>query len=452
MNVVTRIPAPDKPQVSAAHISPRIKVSIPKPHPKQAEFVNCTAKRIVVKAGRRGGKTKGFAIRACKRFLKGRRQIYAAPTAKQLRRFWAVVCRALRPLIDAAVLNKNETEHIIEFPGTDISLQAMTAWNPQTLRGDWCHDLYLDEFQLMAESTWDSAGAPLLADRDGDCCFGFTPPSLHKKGEGVTKATDPHHASKFYKKAKADTSGRYETFHFSSFDNPHVSAKAIRELAQDMTAISYRIEILAEDVDQAPGALWNRDLLEANRRTKADGDYSRIVVSVDPSASTTGNEAGVVTTGRVGTRETGRAYVIADDSVQGSPKTWATAAVTAYYKHGADCIVAEANNGGEMVALTIETVDPKVKVKLVHASRGKATRAEPVSALFETTKDKPESRGFLLGSFPQLEDELCLWQPGEDSPNRLDAMVWGFTELLVEPQKKDRYSEEDSESYTSQSY
>jgi phage terminase large subunit-like protein len=410
-----------------------IRVKIPQPHPKQAQFVNSTAKRIVVKAGRRGGKTKGFAIRATKRFLKGRRQIYAAPTAKQLRRFWTVVCRALRPLIDAGVLTKNETEHIIEFPGTDISIQAQTAWNPATLRGDWCHDLYLDEFQLMAESTWDSAGAPLLADVDGDAVFGFTPPSLHS--EGVTKADDPHHASKFYKKAKTDTTGRYATFHFSSYDNPHISATAIRELAQDMTAISYRIEILAEDVDQAPGALWNRDLLEANRRIKADGDYSRIVVSVDPSASTTGNEAGVITTGRVGTRDTGKGYVIADDSVQGSPKTWASAAVTAYYKHKADCIVAEANNGGEMVALTIATVDPKVKVKLVHASRGKATRAEPVSALFEATKDKPEPRGFLCGSFPLLEDEMCLWQPGEDSPNRLDAMVWGFTELLLDPTK-----------------
>ena len=411
-------------------IAPSIRVKIPRPHPKQAEFVNSTAKRIVVKAGRRGGKTKGFAIRAVNRFLKKRRQIYAAPTARQLRRFWTVVCRALAPLVEAGVLHKNETEHIIEFPGTDISIQAMTAWNPATLRGDWCHDLYLDEYQLMAESTWDSAGAPLLADVDGDAVFGFTPPSLHS--EGVSKADDPHHATKFYRKAQADESGRYATFHFSSYDNPHISKSAIDELAKDMTAVSYRIEILAEDIDQAPGALWTRDILEANRRTNADGDYSRVVVSVDPSASTTGNEAGVITVGRVGKRETGKGYVIADDSIQGSPKTWGTAAVTAYYKHKADCIVAEANNGGEMVAVTIATVDPKVKVKLVHASRGKATRAEPVSSLFETTKEKPESRGFLCGSFPLLEDELCLWQPGDNSPNRLDAMVWGFTELLLE--------------------
>jgi phage terminase large subunit-like protein len=425
-----------------------IRIKIPQPHPKQAEFVNSTAKRIVVKAGRRGGKTKGFAIRAVKRFLQKRRQIYAAPTARQLRRFWTVVCRSLAPLIEAGVLHKNETEHIIEFPGTDISIQAMTAWNPATLRGDWCHDLYLDEYQLMAESTWDSAGAPLLADVDGDAVFGFTPPSLHS--EGVSKADDPHHATKFYKKAKADTSGRAATFHFSSHDNPHISEHAIRELAKDMTAVSYRIEILAEDIDQAPGALWTRDRLEASRRTKADGDFSRVVVAIDPSTTTGGDEAGIITAGRVGTRKSGRGYVIADDSLQGSPKTWAQAAVTAYYKYNADCIVAEDNNGGEMVELTIATVDADVRVIRVHASRGKATRAEPVSALFEVTEEKPELRGFLCGSFPLLEDELCLWQPGENSPNRLDAMVWAFTELLLE--NRERYDESESETWGYVSY
>lgn len=397
----------------------RVRVKIPKPHSKQAEFVECTAKRIVVKAGRRGGKTKGFGIRAVKRFLTGRRQIYAAPTHKQVRRFWTVVSRALAPLIDAGVLHKNETTNTIEFPGTDISIQAQTAWNPATLRGDWCDDLYLDEFQLMAESTWDSAGAPLLADRDGDACFGFTPPSLHS--EGVSKADDPHHASKFYKKAQADKTGRYATFKFSSFDNPHISAKAIKELAQDMTDVSYRIEILAEDVDEAPGALWNRDLCQRQRRIIAP-EFDRVVVAVDPSASSTGNEAGVITVGR----NNWKGYVLADDSVQGSPTTWAEAAVKAYHLHRADAIVAEANNGGEMVELTIHTVDANVPVILVHAARGKATRAEPVAAFFE------KDRGYLIGNHTLLEDELCLWQPGENSPNRLDAMVWGFWELLID--------------------
>lgn len=405
-----------------------VKIRIPRPFPKQAEFIDCEAKRVVVKAGRRSGKTKGFAIRAVKRFLKKRRQIYAAPTAKQMRRFWSVVCRALAPLIAAGILEKNETYHMITFPGTDISIEAQTAWNPSTLRGDWCHDLYLDEYQLMAESTWDSAGAPLLVDKNGDACFGFTPPSLHS--EGASKADDPQHAAKFYKRAQADTSGRYKTFRFTTFDNPHVSQQAIREMAQDMTALSYRIEILAEDTDQSPGALWTRGLCEAARYPASEKrpEFDRVVVAVDPSTTADGNATGIVGVGRY----KWGGYVLEDASTQGTPTQWATAAVNLYRTLKADCIAAEANQGGQMITTIIAGIDPDIKVKLVYASRGKQARAEPVAAFFEVDEIKPVRRGFFCGSFPHLEDELCTWEPGNsESPNRLDAMVWGFTELLI---------------------
>lgn len=406
-----------------------LRIEIPAPHPKQAAFVDCEAKRIVCKVGRRGGKTEGFAIRSLKRFLKGRRQTYAAPTADQLGRYWSVVVKALTPAIEAGIFHKNETEHTIEWPGTDARIKAKTAWNPDSLRGDWCHDLYLDEYQLMAESTWDSAGAPMLADKNGDAVFGFTPPSL--RTVGTSKAKDKHHATKFYAKAKADTTGRYATFHYSSHDNPHVSAEAIQELAQDMTALSYRIEINAEDVDQAPGALWNRDLVENSRHVGAWPELDRIVVAVDPSTTTNGNAAGIVGVGR----HSWGGYVLEDASVQGSPTTWGTAAVNLYHKLKADCIVAEGNQGGEMISTVIAGIDKNIKVKIVYASHGKAARAEPVAAMFEVDEIKPVRRGFFCGSFPDLEDELCLWQPGDgESPNRLDALVWGFNELLIKEQ------------------
>lgn len=415
-------------------IARAVTVRLPTPHPAQAPFVRSTAKRIVVRAGRRGGKTVGIAIRATERFLSGRRILYAAPTAEQINRFWVTVTRALHEPIQAGVFRKNESDHTIELVGTEQRIRAKTAWNADTLRGDYADDLILDEWQLMNEEAWEVVGAPMLLDNDGDAVFIYTPPSL--KSRSVSKANDPQHAAKLFKKGQElEKAGeRWATFHFTSHDNPHISQTALAEITSDMTALAYRMEINAEDVDEAPGALWTRKLIEDNRRRKAEGDYSRVVVSIDPSATTKGDEAGIITTGRVGTRETGAGYVIADDSVQGSPKTWATAAVTAFHKHKADCIVAESNNGGEMVKLTIETVDPKVKVKLVHASRGKQTRAEPIASLFE------HNRGHMLGSFPPLEDELCLWRPGDDSPNRLDAMVWGFTELLVEHSRKVLYS------------
>jgi len=107
---------------------------------------------------------------------------------------------------------------------------------------------------------------------------------------------------------------------------------------------------------------------------------------------------------------------------------WATAAVTAYHKLKADRIIAEANNGGEMVALTIAQVDSTVPVELVHASRGKQTRAEPIAAQYE------QGRVHHVGVFEALEDEMCLWIPGDASPNRMDALVWALTELMLSTQ------------------
>lgn len=404
----------------AMFVRDRIPANIPSTnkHPKQKAFVESGAKRIVVRAGRRGGKTYGIAIRALHKFLEGKRVLYAAPTQEQIDRFWTVVTRALEPAITAKKLRKNETRHLIEMVGSESRIRAKTAWNADSLRGDYADELILDEWQLMNEDAWGVVGAPMLADNNGNATFIYTPPSLRSRS--ASKANDPQHAAKLFKRAQQDTTGRWEVFHFGSKENPYISAEAIEELAQDMSSLAYRMEIEAQDVDEAPGALWTRRIIESGRVVRVP-DLEKIVVGVDPSATADGDEAGVVTVGRA----LGAGYVLSDDSVQGSPTTWATAAVTAYHKYKANLIVAEKNNGGEMVRLTIATVDPLVPVKLVHASRGKHTRAEPVASLYE------KGRGHHVGSFSALEDEMCLWLPGDDSPNRMDAMVWGFTELKL---------------------
>jgi hypothetical protein len=396
---------------------PEYTITLPRPHERQAAFINSPAKRKVIRAGRRGGKTVGISIYATQRFLAGRRVLYAAPTAEQVGRFWTTVTRALQQPIDAGVFRKNETEHFIELPGTEQRVKAKTAWNADTLRGDYADDLIFDEWQLINEDAWDVVGAPMLLDNDGDATFIYTPPSLHSRS--VSKARDPQHAAKLFKRAKADTSGRWAVFHFSSMDNPHISKEALGEITKDMTNLAYRMEIMAEDVDEAPGALWTRADIEKNRVREVP-DFARVVVGVDPTATSGGDEAGIITAGRTDDH----CYTIADDSTGGSPQTWARAAVTAYYRNKADMIVAEKNNGGEMVEAVIKQVDPKVRVKLVWASRGKATRAEPISAMSEQGRDHH------VGSFPALEDELCLWIPGDPSPNRMDAKVWAYTELM----------------------
>jgi len=396
---------------------PDYDIHLPRPHDKQRAFIDSKAKRKVIRAGRRGGKTVGVGIFAVEKFLSGKRILYAVPTSEQVDRFWTTITRALYEPIKAGVFKKNETEHIIELPGTEQRIRAKTAWNADTLRGDYGDELIFDEYQLMNEDSWGVVGAPMLLDNNGNATFVYTPPSLHTRS--VSKARDPQHAAKLFKRASLDNTGRWAAFHFTSHDNPYLSREALSEITGDMTNLAYRMEIMAEDIDEVPGALWKRENIDNSRVTKAP-DLSRIVVGVDPSATSTGDEAGIVTCGMDGDQF----YTLADDSVQGSPDTWARAAVTAYYRFMADCIVAEKNNGGEMVESVIRQVDPNVNVKLVWASRGKATRAEPIAAISEQGRDHH------VGVFAQLEDELCMWVPGDASPNRLDAKVWAMTSLL----------------------
>ncbi|MBA7576345.1 hypothetical protein ES708_18184 [subsurface metagenome] len=217
-------------------------------HPHQKRMIESEFKRLIVKAGRRGGKTVGFAIRIVKRFLKGRRQLYAAPTKEQTDTCWYEIKRAL-PNLEEAVkrgyLKLNEVERYIEIPRTKQRIKVKTAWNANTLRGDYADDLYLDEFQLMAEDTWGEVGAPMLADNNGDAVLIYTPASL--MATGVSKARDPRHASKLFKKAEKDTTGLWETIHFTSLDNPFISQEALALIAADMSLESYRREIMAED-------------------------------------------------------------------------------------------------------------------------------------------------------------------------------------------------------------
>jgi len=360
------------------------------------------------------------SILGIEQFLAGRRVLYAAPTMEQVGRFWTTVTRALYEPVKYRMFRKNEAEHFIEKPGSEQRIKAKTAWNADSLRGDYAGLLILDEYQMINEQAWNTVGAPMLLDNDGDAVFIYTPPSLRSRS--VSKADDPQHAAKMFKKAQALQDGgstRWAAFHFNSMDNPHLSRDALDEISGDMTALAYRMEILAEDIDEAPGALWTRKTIEDYRVLNIP-ELDRIVVALDPSTTSGGDEAGIIVAGSHGEH----GYVLADESLQASPLVWAKAAITAYHKHKADLIVAEKNQGGEMVEITIHQVDPDVPVTLVHASRGKQARAEPVSAKAE--------KGLVhhVGSFPALEDELCLWVPGDESPNRLDAMVWAMTELM----------------------
>ena len=122
--------------------------------------------------------------------------------------------------------------------------------------------------------------------------------------------------------------------------------------------------------------------------------------------------------------------ILDDLSCRESPLGWAKIVITAYRSRRADRVTGEVNNGGELVEANIRTVEPNVAFRAVHASRGKRTRAEPVAALYE------QGRVHHVGAFPELEDQMTTWVPGDPSPDRMDALVWAITELLIDPEKQ----------------
>lgn len=213
----------------------------------------------------------------------------------------------------------------------------------------------------------------------------------------------------------------------------NVSERFVRRVIRRLAGTRLgRQELDAEILEDTPGALWTRSGIEATR-VKHAPELTRIVIGVDPSAGGVDGETGIVGCGK-DDREHG--YVLGDFTASGDPAEWAPAVIRAYIELKADKIVAEKNQGGAMVAHVIRQTSVEVggilirganlPIELVWASRGKHTRAEPISMLWAPK----EQRGHYVGAFPELEDQCCTWVPGEDSPDRMDAKVWAFTDLF----------------------
>jgi phage terminase large subunit-like protein len=223
--------------------------------------------------------------------------------------------------------------------------------------------------------------------------------------------------------------------HGSTYDNvqnlaPSFIAHVIDKYAGTRLG---RQELHAELFEDVQGALWTREQLEALRVTRIPCGLLRIVVAIDPAvtASEDANETGIIVAG-IG--EDGHGYLLADYSGRWSLDGWAQQAVKAYREYGADRIVGEANNGGDLIGRMLCIVDPYVPYRSVHASRGKYLRAEPVAALYERKCMHHVGHPKL---FTDLEDQMCSFVQGDSksSPDRLDAAVWAFTELFFEPQE-----------------
>lgn len=217
----------------------------------------------------------------------------------------------------------------------------------------------------------------------------------------------------------------------STFENAaNLASTFIREIRKKYEGTRLgRQELFAELLEDTPGALWNLSAIEADRVETAPM-LQRVVISLDPSVSSDedSDECGIIA---AGLGEDGHGYVLEDLSAVLSPDAWARLAVRAYDRLMADRIVAEVNNGGDLVEATIRTVSRNVSYRAVHASKAKRARAEPVAALYE------QHRVHHVGVHRKLEDQMTTWDSGAagKSPDRIDALVWAITDLMLAPRR-----------------
>lgn len=301
------------------------------------------------------------------------------------------------------------TKRRLEWPNGATAL-AFSSYEPDQLRGPqfdfaWCDELGAWKYP---DETWDNLMFALRLGEHPRVVVTTTPKPIQLLRKLLAQPTT------------VATRG-------SSYENRANLAPAFFEtiIARYEGTRTGRQEIYAELLDEAEGALWKRDWLDLTRIREAP-DLQRIVVAIDPAVTSgdKSDETGIV---GGGIDENRHGYLLADESGRYTPDGWARKAIELFHRLGADRIIGEVNNGGDMVEHTLRTVDATIPYKAVHASRGKQARAEPIAALYEQGKIHH------VGAFSELEDQLVTWEPnsGERSPDRLDADVWLFTELAL---------------------
>lgn len=289
-------------------------------------------------------------------------------------------------------------------------IHSYSAESPQSTRGPnlsgaWCDELAAWRF---LQQTWDETLLFALRIGDPQIVVTTTPRPVPLLREFISR-----------------DDGTVVITKGTTFDNEaNLSARALAEFRRFEGTRIGRQELMGELLDDVEGALWSRELIEPNRVDSIDRSHlSRVVVAVDPAmtAGKNSDETGIVIAA-IG--RDGRGYVLDDLSCRLPPDGWARRVAGAVEKWGADRVVAEVNQGGQLVETVLRTVKSSLPIKLVHATHGKVIRAEPIAAVYEQQKVSH------VGSFPELEDQMCTWIPGQsDSPDRLDALVWAFTDL-----------------------
>lgn len=296
-----------------------------------------------------------------------------------------------------------------------------TADEPSTLRGGNFEKAWADEVAAWRKlkETWDNLVFCLRIGNNPQCVVTSTPRPT-KEFKDILALETTH----------VTTESTYANVHNLA---PQWSEEVVRVYKGTRLG---RQELGGEVLDDNPNALWSLEVIDDNRLSGRIPSLDRIVVAVDPPSAdlTTGDpdrsmaECGIVVGGRRGKKSsnTSQVYILDDVSLEKpQPHEWAAQVIQAFHTHHADAIVAEANNGGAMVKSTIQAADPSLPVELVYASRGKKTRAEPVSLMYNA------KRVHHVMNFAELEDQMTSWEPGMPSPDRMDALVWCCFDLII---------------------
>jgi len=328
---------------------------------------------------------------------------------------WHGAPGTLEPAI--GIMREDGTEHI-------SNIEVHTAVEPEGPRGRNFHTLWMDEVAAWKHKV-DNVGNTVFTNAElalrGRCPAGMVPQCV------VTTTPKPVPVMRDLSSSKH---GPTAITRGSLMDNranlpPEFVAAVLGRYAGTRLAEQ---EIYGKLIDSVEGALWTPDLIHRWRVAEAP-DLIRKAVAVDPSGSDeSGDECGIIVGGVARDRDTkGRPhlYVVDDCSTPLRPEVWGRAAVDAYHRHDADCVVAEVNFGAAMVPDIIHLIDPSVPVREVRASRGKRIRAEPVALLYDN------GQAHHVGVFAQLEEQQTFWTPLDPtSPDRLDALVWLATHLF----------------------
>lgn len=363
-------------------------------------------------AGRGWGKTETGAQWVRERVDAGARSIaLVAETQKDLEEVMVARLVSIYPPDQAPKVRYKPVRLV--WPNGAVAL-GYNGTEPNQLRGPEFDTAWVDELAKYrhARPTWDMLQ------------FGLRGTALDPR-QIVTTTPQP---VELIKAIVAGQEGKVHVTRGRTMDNRSNLAASYLDRIQKKYAGTRlgRQELDAEILGDLPGALWSLSNLDAYRLPDRP-EMTRIVVSVDPAvtATETSDEHGIIVAGVTADQ---RGIVLEDASLSGSPADWAKRAVSLYRSHQADGIVVEVNQGGDMVAHTLRTVDPNVPIIEVRASRGKHVRAEPIAALYE------QGRIAHVGAFPELESQMTQMTTegfqGDGSPDRVDALVWAFTELF----------------------